>query len=158
VAEPTVATHIPKVSGIEFRFVAGDDEIMRDVAELCYETLHRPFGVSRDDCWDEMDPGSLHLVALDGGRLAGYGRLLDEGRRMHVRQVVVAEAYRRRGVATDLVSLLVEAALRRGSAHVYLNARRPAVAMYERLGFSVTRGPFRMGRTYLPHYQMERRF
>jgi ribosomal protein S18 acetylase RimI-like enzyme len=130
---------------------------MREVASLCYETLHRPFGVSRDDAWDETDPGSAHLVALDGGRLAGYARLLDEGRRAHVRQVVVTEQDRRRGIATALVETLVSEARLRGFALVVLNARRPAVAMYERAGFSVTRGPFRMPRTYLAHYQMEKR-
>ena len=156
-AEPQVPVAAPPARGVELRFVAGDDAIMRGVADLCYETLHRPFGVSRDDRWDETDPASLHLAALEGGRLAGYARLLDEGRRAHVRQVVVAEPFRDRGVATAMVSMLVDEARRRGLSSVYLNARRPAVAMYERLGFSVTRGPFRMGRTYLVHFRMERR-
>jgi len=157
VAEPKVPIAAPPARGVELRFVAGDDAVMRAVADLCYETLHRPFGVSRDDRWDETDPGSLHLVAMDQEKFAGYARLLDEGRRAHVRQVVVAEPYRYRGIASALVSTLVDEARRRGLRSVYLNARRPAVAMYERLGFSVTRGPFRMGRTYLVHFRMERR-
>jgi ribosomal protein S18 acetylase RimI-like enzyme len=142
---------------IVFRFVPGDDPIMREVADLCYETLHRPFGVVRNDQWDEMDPHSLHLVALDGDRLAGYARLIDEGRRAHIRQVSVAPPYRGMGIGTRLVRMLVEEARRKGMRSVYLNARGPALPMYRRLGFSVTRGPFRMGRTYLSHFEMERR-
>jgi hypothetical protein len=32
--------------GITLRCVAGDDPLMREVADLCYETLHRPFDVT----------------------------------------------------------------------------------------------------------------
>lgn len=141
--------------GIVLRIVAGDDPVLRDVAALCYETLHRPFGVSRNDAWNEMDGRSAHLVALDGGRLAGYARLIGEGRAAHVRQVVVDPAHRQRGIGSELVAALVDEAGRLGYARVYLNARRNAVPMYERLGFRVAGESFRMGRTYLPHVRME---
>jgi GNAT superfamily N-acetyltransferase len=140
---------------IVLRFVSGDDPLMRRVAELCYETLHRPFGVERNDSWGEMDPESVHLVALDGERLAGYARLLFEGRWGHVRQVTVRAGYRRRGIASSLVKTLTDEARRHGSDGVYLNARRRAAGMYERLGFRVVGGTFRMPRTWLPHVRME---
>ena len=140
---------------LELRVVRGDDPVMRRVADLCYEALHRPFGVPRNDCWNELDPASVHLVALDGERVAGYARLLFEGRWAHVRQVSVDPAYRHRGIASTLVTALVDEARRCGADGVYLNARSRAAGMYERLGFHTAGVVFRMPRTWLPHVRME---
>ena len=141
--------------GITVRIVDGTDPVLRHVADLCYETLHRPFGVSRNDAWNEMDPASTHLVALDGERLAGYVRLIVEGGGGHVRQVIVARDYRRRGIAASLVTCALGRARELGLPFAFLNARANAVRLYERLGFGVVGGAFRMGRTYLKHVRME---
>jgi len=141
--------------GIVIRIVEGTDPVMRGVADLCYETLHRPFGVSRNDYWNETDPASTHLVALDGERLVGYVRLIVEGGGGHVRQAIVDRAYRRRGIAAALVACVLARARELGLPFAFLNARANAVRIYERLGFRVVGGPFRMGRTYLKHVRME---
>ena len=142
--------------GIVVAVVDGTDPVLRAVADLCYDTLHRPFGVSRNDAWNETDPASTHLVALDGERLVGYVRLIAEGGGGHVRQVSVTRAYRRRGIAVALVACALARARELGLPFALLNARENAVSLYERLGFRVVQGPFRMGRTYLKHVRMER--
>ena len=141
--------------GVVIRVVDGADPLMHDVAELCYHTLHRPFGVSRQSAWNETDPASTHLAALDGDTLVGYARLIAEGGGAHIRQVVVAHAYRRRSIAADLVSCALTRARTQGLPFAFLNARANAVGLYERLGFAIVGAPFRMGRTYLPHVRME---
>jgi len=141
--------------GITVRIVDGTDPVLRGVADLCYETLHRPFGVSRNDVWNETDPASTHLVALDGDCLVGYVRLIVEGGGGHVRQVVVDPRYRRRGIAAALVTCALGRARELGLPFAFLNARSNAVSLYERLGFRVVGGAFRMGRTYLKHVRME---
>jgi GNAT superfamily N-acetyltransferase len=144
------------LAGIELRYVAGDDPLMAQVVDLCYETLHRPFGVARDDDWNNLDPGSSHLVALADGRVVGYGRLLVEGDWGHLRQVAVHEEWRGRGIGSWIVHALVELAREKGLPHAYLNARLTAVSLYERRGFSVVSPePFPMPRTFLPHVRME---
>lgn len=146
----------PAPQGTALRCVAGDDPLMRDVADLCYETLHRPFDVSRNDDWDNADPNSWHLVALQSGLVVGYGRLLVEGDWAHLRQVAVYPEYRGRGIGSALVAELVAEARRRELQHAYLNARLSAVGLYERAGFRVVSPePFPMPRTYLPHVRME---
>ncbi len=150
---PTPAGTPP--GSVELRYVAGDDPLMADVATLCYETLHRAFGVSRNDDWNNHDPASSHLVALELGRVVGYARLLVEGDRGHIRQVAVFEECRHRGIGTALVAETVERARRFGLPRVYLNARLPAVPLYEGLGFARVGGEFEMPRTYLPHVRME---
>jgi ribosomal protein S18 acetylase RimI-like enzyme len=141
---------------VVLRYIAADDPLMLDVADLCYETLHRPFNVSRNDDWDNGDPGSTHLVALVGERLVGYARLLVESDWGHVRQVAVYEEHRGRGIGSALVGEAVALARRKGLRRVYLNARLTAVGLYERQGFRVVSpAPFPMPRTFLPHVRME---
>jgi ribosomal protein S18 acetylase RimI-like enzyme len=146
---------LTRPDGILVRRVHADDPVMSGVRDLCYETLHRPFGVTRDDDWNERDPASTHFCALDGDRLAGYARLIVENGAGHLRQVSVAPAYRGAGIAGDLVACAVARARELGLPLAFLNARVRAVDLYERLGFRVTQGPFRMGRTFLPHVRME---
>ncbi|MDO8963276.1 MAG: GNAT family N-acetyltransferase [Coriobacteriia bacterium] len=151
----TPAHTAPLVDGLPIVVLDGADPLMRQVADLCYETLHRPFGVSRSDAWDEMDPASTHLAVIDAGRLAGYARLIVEGPWAHLRQVVVAPEHRRRGIATAVINTAVDTARARGLEGAYLNARYAAVPLYERLGFRVVSEGFRMPRTWLPHVRME---
>lgn len=141
---------------VELRVIPGDHPLIAQVEDLCYRTLHEPFGVSRQDDWDQMDPGSTHLVAVVNGAVIGYARLLDEGGWGHIRQVGVEPEWRRRGIATMLVKELVEIARQRGMRRLYLNSRLPAVPVYERAGFHVVSPePFPSPRTYLPHVRME---
>jgi N-acetylglutamate synthase-like GNAT family acetyltransferase len=141
---------------VELRYVRGDDPLMRQVLDLCYETLHRPFDVTRNDDWGNEDPGSSHLVALVEGKVVGYGRLLVEGDWGHIRQVSVYEEWRSMGIGSWIVHALVELARAKSLRHVYLNARLTAVSLYERRGFTVVSPePFPMPRTFLPHVRME---
>jgi len=149
---------LTRPDGVTIRQVPGSDPRLLVVRDLCYHTLHRPFGVTRNDAWNESDPASTHFLALDeGGRVAGYVRLILEGGGAHVRQVAVPAQYRGRGIATDLVSCAITKARELEAPYAYLNARERAVGIYERLGFHVTGAPFRMGRTFLPHVRMELR-
>lgn len=148
-------TLLARPDGIRLVQVPATDPILQQVRDLCYETLHRPFGVTRNDAWNEADPASTHIVAVDGDQLTGYVRLIVEGGAGHVRQVSVVPGYRARGVASDLVACAVGRARELGLPLAFLNARERAVGLYERVGFRVTEGPFRMGRTYLPHVRME---
>jgi ribosomal protein S18 acetylase RimI-like enzyme len=143
--------------GITIVRTPASDPLLLGVRDLCYETLHRPFGVTRNDAWNEGDPASTHLLAMDGDHIAGYVRLIVEGGGGHVRQVVVVPGYRGRRVASDLVACAVGRARELGLPYAFLNARERAVGIYERIGFVVTDGPFRMGRTFLPHVRMELR-
>jgi ribosomal protein S18 acetylase RimI-like enzyme len=144
-----------RADGVVICVVPGSDPVLRQVADLCYETLHRPFGCARNDAWNEMDPASTHFVALEEEQLVGYVRLIAEHGGGHVRQVTVAPSHRRRGIANDLVSAALDRARELRLPFAFLNARANAVGLYRRLGFSVTSGPSRMGRTYLAHVRME---
>jgi len=145
----------PQAPAVTVVVIDASDPALLAVRDLCYETLHRPFGVARNDAWNEGDPASTHFGAFAGDRLVGYTRLILEGGGAHVRQVVVDPAYRRLGVASALLRAVLARARETGAPFAFLNAREKAVGLYERAGFRVTGAPFRMGRTYLAHVRME---
>ena len=82
---------------------------------------------------------SLWLVALDGNSVAGYigsQSVLDEADMMNV---AVHPDFRRRGIAEALVKRLVEDLQAMESHCLTLEVRAsnaPAIALYEKLGFS----------------------
>ena len=83
------------------------------------------------------------LVAQDGeaiiGGLVAYvlSKLEQERSEIYIYDLAVAEAYRRQGVATDLVGTLQEIAAKIGAWVVYVQADygdEPAIALYTKLG------------------------
>jgi len=77
-------------------------------------------------------------VAAEGGTVAGYlvfSSVLDEG---SVDNIAVAPAFRRQGIAAQLLAGAIEKARAAGIAFITLEVRAsnaPAVALYERFGF-----------------------
>ncbi|MCE5192267.1 MAG: GNAT family N-acetyltransferase [Actinomycetia bacterium] len=140
----------------ELRWVAHDDRLMRDATHLRWKVLMEPFGVTPDGDWDDADPHSQHLVALDEGLVVGYARLIDAAGAAQIRQVAVAFDRQRSGIGSALVRESVRAAREAGLDPIFLHSRAYAEAFYERLGFvTVSAEPFCYGRTGMPHVRME---
>lgn len=140
------------------RIVEYPSPLLTAAIDLRFRVLHEPFGVERDDDWNDQDRASTHVVATVEDDVIGYARLIAEegGKTGQIRQVAVAPEWERRGVGTALIQGAIDEAGRLGMADVWLNARLTAVPFYEKLGFKVTSGVFRTPRTYLPHVRMDR--
>ncbi len=99
------------------------------------------------DPWSETsisselnNPLSLWLVAVDNDRVVGYvgsQTVLDGADMMNI---AVDPAYRRQGVAAELVERLVTALKNKDVICLALEVRAsnaPAIALYEKLGFAI---------------------
>ncbi len=94
---------------------------------------------SENSVASELDnPLSLWLVALDGETVAGYvgsQSVLDGADMMNV---AVHPDYRRKGIARELVTGLINALVEKGVKSLALEVRvsnAPAIALYEQMGF-----------------------
>lgn len=92
---------------------------------------------AREFAFEIAKPSGICLAAVDGDLLSGYLVSCLQGPLWNVRNLAVAPAHRRRGVASALLRALLESEAVAGS-HVYLEVResdRGAIALYERFGF-----------------------
>jgi ribosomal protein S18 acetylase RimI-like enzyme len=145
------------VPDFEVSIVEHPSPLFEQADELRYSVLFEPYGVARDDCWNDADESSVHAMAVADGQVVGYARLLLlADHTAHIRQVAVVPDWERRGVGRALMESLCDRASDLGITDIWLDARLMAVPFYERLGFRVTSGVFKSGRTSLPHVRMDR--
>ena len=84
--------------------------------------------------WDELDPLSVHLLAIDSeGRPIGTGRLTPEQR---IGRMAVLSAWRGRHVGAAMLERLIEVARAMGYPAIELHAQVSAESFYARHGFT----------------------
>jgi GNAT superfamily N-acetyltransferase len=146
------------VSAVDLAWIEADDSRMTEVHALRHEALFAPFGITRDDRWDDAGENRHHLVALLQGRVVGYAcLLLDSTGSGHVRQVSVQSDLQRTGIGRALMLEVEAEAVRLGLPLLWLHARMSAEPFYRRLGWSTVSDTFPSGRTGIPHVRMEKR-
>ncbi len=101
---------------------------------------------------DEHDAVCVHVIARDGGRAVGTGRLLPDA---HIGRMAVLKEARGTGVGGAMLKTLMEAARARGDKEVALSAQTHAVDFYRKHGF-FEEGPEYMD-AGIPHQSMRRR-
>jgi len=145
------------VSGVSLEWIDAHDPRMAEVHALRYEALFKPFGLSRDDRWDDEGEDRRHLVALVDGVVSGYVcLLLDRDGGGHIRQVSVSPHLQKSGIGRALMAEVEAEGARMGLPLLWLNARVTAEPFYNRLGWSTVSGTFPSGRTGVPHVRMEK--
>lgn len=131
------------------RLQPGDHVALRGLAELFAAAFadaatylaRAPSAAYLDDVL--ADPGVLALVAEAGGDVVGglvayeLRKLEQERSEVYIYDLAVAEAHRRRGIATALIDALRSLARERGAWVVFVQADHgdaAAIALYARLG------------------------
>jgi predicted GNAT family N-acyltransferase len=100
--------------------------------------------------WDADDASAVHALASDAeGVPIGTARLLRTGR---IGRMAVLPAWRRRGVGTAMLRLLIGTAREGGLPRLVLHAQVHAMPFYERHGF-VARGE-EFSEAGIPHREM----
>lgn len=112
-------------------------------------------GVPKEDEVDEHDAHAQHLVALDGeGHVIATLRLLSDGEVAKIGRVAVEREWRRRGLATRMLTVALAAAAEQGFGEARLAAQLDAVRVYEGVGFAVCSERFY--EAGIPHVRMVR--
>jgi predicted GNAT family N-acyltransferase len=104
---------------------------------------------------DEYDDEALHLVALaPGGEIIGTLRLVFAGESVKVGRVAVDRSWRRRAIASRMLSMALAEAAGRGALRARLAAQVEAVELYRRAGFEICSDTFE--EVGIPHVWMDR--
>lgn len=80
----------------------------------------------------------------------------EQPKSVQMRQVAVTELCQKKGVGSFLVQECESFAKSKGFEKMILHARDIAVPFYEKLGYTITEGPYL--EVNIPHYSMERSF
>jgi ribosomal protein S18 acetylase RimI-like enzyme len=111
--------------------------------DLRWRVLRRPLGLQRDAVAFPFEADSLHLVALDGGRVVGCVLFHPEGTGTgRLFQMAVEPDRQGTGLGTRLLRALEEEVARRGFREITLHARDTAVGFYARLGYVPVGAPY----------------
>ncbi|MEK6685097.1 MAG: GNAT family N-acetyltransferase [Pseudomonadota bacterium] len=106
--------------------------------------------VPEDLEWDEFDPVSLHVLALNSNdQPIGTARLLPDG---HIGRMAVLREWRGKGVGSAMLQRILEESSHRGMQKAMLNAQMAAIKFYEKFGFQVSGEEFM--EAGIPHIKM----
>lgn len=106
--------------------------------------------VPEDLEWDEFDPVSLHVLALNpNDQPIGTARLLPDG---HIGRMAVLKEWRGKGIGSAMLQRILEESSHRGMPKAMLNAQMAAIKFYEKFGFQVSGEEFM--EAGIPHVKM----
>jgi ribosomal protein S18 acetylase RimI-like enzyme len=138
-----------------FRFIGLDAPEYAQELDLRWRVLRKPLGFAPEAVAFPFEAESLHLVALDAGRVMGCVLFHPEGTETgRLFQMAVEPDRQGTGLGTTLVRALEAELARRGFREVILHARDSAVGFYARLGYAPVGPPYvEVG---VPHQNMRR--
>jgi predicted GNAT family N-acyltransferase len=120
-----------------------------------WRVLRKPLGLQREAVAFPFEAESLHLVAIEAGRVVGCVLFHPEGTSTgRLFQMAVEPDRQGTGLGTRLVQTLEDELIRRGFREVTLHARDTAVGFYAELGYEPSGSPYvEVG---IPHQNMRR--
>ena len=123
--------------------------------DLRWRVLRGPLGFGRDAVAFPFEAESLHLVAIEAGRVVGCVLFHPEGPATgRLFQMAVEPDRQGTGLGTRLVRALEDEVTRRGFQEITLHARDTAVTFYAGLGYEPSGPPYvEVG---IPHQNMRR--
>ena len=89
--------------------------------------------------WDNKDEVSAHFLAYLGSEAVGTARLTTEGQ---IGRMAVLKPYRNQGIASALLSTVLDYATQLGLEQVFMYAQADVVPLYEKFGFLKRGGVF----------------
>ncbi len=104
--------------------------------KLRYNHLRAPLGLQFTDAEMTLDALGTHFVALAGTEIIGCVTAQLQDGYVKIRQMVVADTMRAKGVGRLLIHALEEHFVSRGISHFMMHARADAIGFYEKLGYS----------------------
>ena len=126
----------------EIHVCKADDDDLKEVDQLLWETLWRPVGLPHDIRQRFRLPGpEVVLIARRHGQFVGavVGQAVDS-REMELRHLAIRPDSQRSGIGSALVRRLVEYCREHGYVSIRTHARNTSQAFFEKQGFVAVPG------------------
>ena len=129
------------VGAVEVRPARDGDELEQALA-LRMRVFTGEQGVDRSADQDAHDRESVHVVAVEDGRVIGTCRVFMRDGVARLGRMVVEASARGRGIGARLIEEAERSAAEAGAAMVRLHAQTAAVTFYARAGYTEVGEPF----------------
>ena len=104
---------------------------------------------------DGLDPYALHLLLWDGDQAIATGRLFwKENKTVGLGRIAVREAWRKQGVGSVLLDLMIKKARQLDAERIVLDSQCYITKFYESFGFTVCGKQHMDG--HVPHIMMQK--
>ena len=120
---------------IIYKYINHENEFFKQVIDLRYKILFEPYSKIKKYEYDEIDPISLHLVALDKETVVGYSRMTNVSGQGEITNVVVNPHYINQGIGFKMMKSHISKAKEYNMTLLYLHARLETVDFYKKVGF-----------------------
>lgn len=120
---------------IIYKYINHENEFFKQAVDLRYRILFEPYGKIEKYEYDELDFISVHLVALDKDKVAGYSRMTDVNGRGKITNVVVNPEYINQGIGFEMMKNHIFKAKEYNMTVLYLDARVETIEFYKKAGF-----------------------
>lgn len=123
---------------IEYRYINFDNALFKQVINLRYDILFKPYGKIQKYTYDQFDSYSYHLVGIMDNNIVSYSRFTPLSRDNTVGKisnVVVNPDYNNMGIGIDMLKIHIKTSLEKKIKKIYLNARIDTIEFYKKAGF-----------------------
>jgi predicted GNAT family N-acyltransferase len=135
--------------------ISAQDDLYQEALELRYELFFKKHGLPKTILFDTLEEDSTHTVMTNESGLIAYGRLSEiESNEFTISQMVVRPTHQQKGYGSQLLVKIIQAALSKGAKKLTLEARLPAIPMYEKQGFMQNGNEYKSRSTGVPHINM----
>ena len=146
---------IEKIEKVQIKEFGFNSEEYRNELELRDKVLRKPLGMNLYDENLEADINDVHIGAFINNRIVGVLILTRlNSKDIKMRQVAVDEDFRTMKIGTEMVRFAEDYSKEKGYSTMLLNARKTAVAFYEKLGYTKMSGEFL--EINIPHFKMSK--
>ena len=143
------------MTGAACREVAHGSHEYSATVEMRNELLRKPLGLALDPAQLATESDSYHITCYLNEELAGCLVLVPQSeQQVKMRQFVVAEQFRGKGVGRRLVTWAEKFCRGRGFTELVMHAREAAREFYEKLGYEIDGERFI--EVTIPHYSMHK--
>ncbi len=131
------------VNDFTCKLVASDTEL-QGAFEVRRLVFVQEQGVTEALEYDGLDDEALHVIARDEDIVVGTARVRFPTRNQaKIERMAVLEPFRRKGIASAILSFVKQELRNRGIEHAVLHAQTTVTGLYKLHGFQETGSPFR---------------
>ncbi|NMF04177.1 GNAT family N-acetyltransferase [Clostridium beijerinckii] len=123
------------MNNITYKFINCESKEFKEVSELRFKILFKPYNKIHKYDYDELDYNSIHLVALDEGIVVAYSRMTNYNMNGKMTNIVVSEKYVGKGIGIEMLKRHKIKAKESEFRCLYLNARLDTINFYKKAGF-----------------------